>query len=86
MYIRKIDAAAFVVGAAIPAMLWYKIGKIHRAQRLEIDAQTNAELVLIGKATGVILERIRNGTYSGKTIEDLFTEMEFEQIAFRNGG
>lgn len=74
---RRIDIVAFYVGAALAAVVYNEFRKGEETKRAEVAKEVDA----INRAASVILDRVRRGHYTGKTLEEIHQEFEFEQIA-----
>lgn len=81
MNTKQIAGITFVTALVVKSVREYcETVKTERAKRKEINAHKERQIATMSFAAGKIVERIRQGGYEGKTIDDVMTDFEFEII------
>jgi len=73
---------ATIVGVA--GLNYVRIIREERAKRKMIEADTAKSIKAIHIAQGRVLERIENGTLSGKSLSTIMNDFRFEEMIARN--
>jgi len=87
---EKMDKNEKIVGGLIATLVgvtglnYVRIIREERAKRKAIEADSAKALKAIHIAQGRVLERIENGSHSGKSFQTIMNDFRFEEMMERN--